>query len=286
MNSLTKNNNGSIKSLDLKVINNLCINLSDNTRESYLITGNQFNAFLNKNKHSVNSDSINSFLNSCSWKPGTRNFKMQGLKKIIINQPSYAENFILISAINEMFKKEVKKAKLSKKITDKDYLTYQQIQDLKKVSTKKLSLIIDFLFQTGCRISEMINCRIDEINTNGVAIIKVLGKGNKQRIVYCELDLIEKIKNEFRGKYYLFETKSDKQYNRQNLLKELKRTGKKINIKVNPHIFRHSCAMFLKAKGKDADYIQEYLGHADVSTTIKYYFHNRVNSDIVDLFKT
>ena len=72
---------------------------------------------------------------------------------------------------------------------------------------------------------------------------------------------------------------------RSNLWRDMKQAGIEAGFEfIHPHIFRHSCAMYLKAQGKTADYIQQYLGHEKVDTTIKYYFHHKVDRDVVELF--
>lgn len=132
----------------------------------------------------------------------------------------------------------------------------------------------------------MINIRRGDVIEGNVCKINIIGKGSKQRIVFAEKRLINDIYRVFKGSVYLFESRSGRQLNRNNISNEIKRFANKIRLKnVHPHIFRHSCAMHLKRMGKTPDFIQKYLGHADVSTTLRFYFHHEPKADTVKLFQ-
>ncbi len=143
-------------------------------------------------------------------------------------------------------------------------------------------MIVESLFWTGCRISELINIRVEDVKTNGkYAVIDVKsGKGGKQRTVYLPLEAYEKVKWLFRGKIYLFETESNKQYDRTNLYHEIKRQAKKHGYDISPHTLRHSKAMYLKdVKGMSADMVAKALGHSSVVTTLEAYFHGTPSAE-------
>ncbi len=276
--------------LDLSVVDymhnekNKNLSISPSTRNNYLVAGKQFNEFLSENDLQMDSDSIKAFLNPERWKPGTLNLKRQALVNIIQNQKNITGNFLKIAAVKELFKKDVKRIKTSKAITRDQYLTRDQIEKLKCVANSKLSLIIEFLFQTGCRVSELVNIKLEDMKFNGVVKIKIVGKGAKERVVYAKPELIEQIRNVFKGQFYLFETKTGFKYNRKNLLRDFKKIGSKAGFDISPHTLRHSLAMFLKEMGKSAQYIQKYLGHSSVATTLEYYFHENPGDEILEVF--
>jgi integrase/recombinase XerD len=262
--------------------------LSENSIESYTTTGKQLNYFLEKNELPLNIDSINSFLNSNSWNPNTINLKRQAIFNILKNQNfgdiSAKELHVIQYAMTEEFKK-IKRIKTSQHITRDEYLTQEQIYKIMEFTrNKRYHLIIEFLFQTGCRISEMIDIEMKDIILNGTAKIRVVGKGNKERVVYAKKDLVEDITRHFKSTKYLFQTKNETKLNRIRISTDVKKIGKKAGYTISPHTFRHSCAMHLKAKGKSADYIQKYLGHSKVSITMEHYFHNNPESNIMELF--
>lgn len=290
MNALTTQKDVTMSKLDLSVVetmrkgNNFSLALAEKSREVYHITGKQFNDFLAKTGQGVTGESIKAFLKSHNWQPTTFNLKRQALINIIQNQRNFQANYVLIAATKELFKKEIKRVKVSQAVTEDEYLTIEKIEKLKAVAGRRLALIIEFFYETGCRVSEAINVRWKDVKLNGVAKIEVVGKGEKQRVVYAKAELIENIKRKFNGKKYIFETRTGTQFNRRNLFRDIREVGLKAGFTIHPHTFRHSCAMRLKAMGKEADYIQEYLGHADVATTIRHYFHNKPGAEVVELF--
>lgn len=74
----------------------------------------------------------------------------------------------------------------------------------------ELALMIEFLFKTGCRISEMTNVLLTDIKPLGKGVYKITlqGKGNKQREVAVRKDLVDRIRRQFHSKQYLFESRN------------------------------------------------------------------------------
>ncbi|MBN2479237.1 MAG: site-specific tyrosine recombinase XerD [Parachlamydiales bacterium] len=136
--------------------------------------------------------------------------------------------------------------------------------------------ILELIYATGIRVSESCNLKIHDITDD---FVKVLGKGNKQRIVPIgkkALDAIdyylinfrkEKIKND-----YLFTSKNNKKIDRITIWNRIKFYAKKamINKNISPHTLRHSFATHLLENGADLRLIQDMLGHVDISTTDRY----------------
>ena len=140
--------------------------------------------------------------------------------------------------------------------------------------------LLEVLLSTGARIGEVVNIKCSDINLS-FGEIKVLGKGNKERIVYLNDYTKEAINN------YL-------NTSRRNLLKKecdylfLNHLGTKLtdrgvrviiddiikkaclNLKISPHSFRHSFATMLLNEGCDLKSVQELLGHVNLSTTSIY----------------
>lgn len=257
------------------------VSLAENSVTSYSNGVKQYLDFAKENDNGVNSDSLKGFLIEIKKvdKPATFNLKMQGIKEFLF--ATYKNNHKQLFGISELFK-ELKrdKVKIDKAVRKEDYLIQEQITELCEKLTPKLRFIVQALFGTGCRVSELLNIKLTDIKLNGKASINVVGKGNKERTVYLSLDLYGKIKGYFLGKVYLFESRTGKQLNRNNLHKEINRQCKKYGYEVHPHTFRHSYAMYLKdVKKLSADKIALALGHSDVSTTLKYYFHGVPTSD-------
>ena len=138
--------------------------------------------------------------------------------------------------------------------------------------------MLELMYSSGLRVSELINVSIHDIDTSN-CIIRIMGKGSKERIVplgdyairYIELYLKEHreklIKRELND--YLFLNNHGKKMTRQGFFKILKGIAREKNIKTefSPHTLRHSFATHLLNGGADLRSIQEMLGHSDISTT-------------------
>lgn len=139
--------------------------------------------------------------------------------------------------------------------------------------------IIEVLYSCGLRVSELIDMKISNINFR-TSIVKVDGKGNKERMIPLSKQAKTELKNYF--KFYrdyldipeenqdtLFVNKHGRPLSRVmvfNIIKELaKRAG--ITKKISPHTFRHSFASALVQGGADLRAVQDMLGHESILTT-------------------
>ena len=136
--------------------------------------------------------------------------------------------------------------------------------------------IIDFMYSTGCRVSELINVEESDIDIEE-AFVRLEGKGSKQRIVplgskvRINLENYLPLRNKDRKNKNnkLFISKSYKNLDRTAVFRIIKSTGVKagINKELYPHILRHSAATHMLEGGCDLRTVQEFLGHSSVSTT-------------------
>ncbi len=136
--------------------------------------------------------------------------------------------------------------------------------------------IIDFMYSTGCRVSELIKVEESDIDIDD-AFVRLEGKGSKQRIVplgskvIVNLEKYLELRNQFKNikNNNLFISKSYKKLDRTAVFRIIKSTGVKvgINTSIYPHILRHSAATHMLEGGCDLRTVQEFLGHSSVSTT-------------------
>lgn len=136
--------------------------------------------------------------------------------------------------------------------------------------------IIDFMYSTGCRVSELINVEESDIDIEE-AFVRLEGKGSKQRIVplgskvLINLESYLQLRNKDRKSKNnkLFISKSYKNLDRTAVFRIIKSTGVKAGIhkELYPHILRHSAATHMLEGGCDLRTVQEFLGHSSVSTT-------------------
>ena len=139
--------------------------------------------------------------------------------------------------------------------------------------------ILEIMYASGLRVSETVNLKLNNLRFDE-ALIRVTGKGNKDRIVPLGipaqrilLRYIEKVRpyllKENEEESYVFLSNNGKKLTRKRIWDIVKEAGKLAGIKKNihPHTIRHSFASHLLANGADLRIIQEMLGHADISTT-------------------
>jgi integrase/recombinase XerD len=138
--------------------------------------------------------------------------------------------------------------------------------------------MLELLYATGIRVTELIQLRTSHVDF-GLGLVRVTGKGNKQRIVPVHRQALESVKEYLetarlellKGKTSpcLFVTARGGAMTRQAFWAAVKLTGKKAGIfhNLSPHVLRHTFATHLLEGGADLRSVQTMLGHADLSTT-------------------
>lgn len=140
--------------------------------------------------------------------------------------------------------------------------------------------LLELLYGSGLRISEALSLDIDHIDLSQ-GVLKVLGKGNKERIVpitsKCReiiLRYLEQRKafNPKQGTKALFLGVRGKRLNRREALRIVERACKQASLPVfiSPHTLRHSFATHMLESGADLRVVQQLLGHSRLSTTQRY----------------
>lgn len=170
-------------------------------------------------------------------------------------------------------------AQEEKQVGEDKVLKPVEVQRLIAKSGEKVSLFVEFLAATGCRISEGLGIKVSQIKPVGAHVnIRIVGKGQKERTLRVDSELVDRIKVHFQGKTYLFETANGKPYRREYVFMQIRKSAKKILGKtIYPHMFRHTCAtQLLRMYPEDLAGISAYLGHAKVSTTADMYIHGKL----------
>lgn len=151
--------------------------------------------------------------------------------------------------------------------------TYKGIRDL---------AILSLLYESGCRVQEIIDTKVGNINFKSPSTITVIGKGSKVRTIPLSPNLIN-ILNKFIEEYklndprqYMFTNSRKEKLTRSGIgyiLDKYVQMAKKTDstlfgeIKMHPHVLRHSKAMHLLESGVNLIYIRDFLGHSSVITT-------------------
>ncbi len=130
--------------------------------------------------------------------------------------------------------------------------------------------IFEFLYKTGLRIGELENLKPKDITQDDDYILKIKGKGNKERVLRVAKNVVD----------LLYKAGFPNLPSRRQIQKEAKRVSKIIGKKVTPHVFRHSFAVRLLAEGKPITLVKNLLGHSKLDTTAIY---TNITSDSVTL---
>jgi len=135
--------------------------------------------------------------------------------------------------------------------------------------------MVSMLYATGLRRAELLNVKIEDIDSSRLMLRVNQGKGNKDRFTILSVKLLNDLRIYYRAykpKKYLFEGANGDQYSPTSLANIIKLAAKKARItkKVTPHMLRHSFATHLLEAGTDLRTIQTLLGHNSVETTQMY----------------
>ncbi len=268
------------------------LNYSENTIKNYEIDIISFDNYLsNKNKsfNALTKQDLRyylKFLDKSKYSNKTIARKLTSLRV-------YFNFLVEINAISYNIFNEIDNPKLEKKIPS--YLSYEDLSkllDSVEIDTNlglRNKLIFELIYSSGLRISEVSNLEISQINLDD-NIIKVMGKGNKERIVYYgkRLEvLLKKYLQTSRGELLngkicsnLFINRFGTKLSVRMIDKILKKICDNISFKgkVSAHTIRHTFATHLLNSGADIKSVQELLGHESLSTT-EIYTH--VSSDRV-----
>lgn len=164
-------------------------------------------------------------------------------------------------------------------ISNKDLdLMISYLQSKNSDFNVKMLAIVKFLYTSGMRISELTKVtreQFAEMLSNKQ--ITIVGKGNKERLVFMNESALEAIKNYVSNvkvkSQYLFATKEGNAMNRQSIHRQLKIVSKRAGVsadRVFPHSFRHRLGSNLNQRGMNLAEIKEILGHKQIKTTLVY----------------
>lgn len=254
----------------LKYERRVSVNTVDSYGENLLLLKN----YTNKELISLKKEDIKDFLDNVEATARTKAHYLT-----VFN--SFYKYLVFMDKIKSNPCDGIKAPKLEKKLPT--YLTNEEIAKLFNIRLTKPvdyrnKAILEVMYATGARISEVINLEVNQIDFEE-SIIRVVGKGKKERIIPLDDVAIEALDN-YINNYrpfliknetcnYVFLNKNGEKISRQMIFKILKNLANKAGItkEISPHTLRHSFASNLLNNGADLRVIQELLGHENLETT-------------------
>lgn len=254
----------------LKYERRVSVNTVDSYGENLLLLKN----YTNKDLISLKKEDIKDFLDNVEATARTKAHYLT-----VFN--SFYKYLVFMDKIKNNPCDGIKAPKLEKKLPT--YLTNEEIAKLFNIRLTKPvdyrnKAILEVMYATGARISEVINLEVNQIDFEE-CIIRVVGKGKKERIIPLDDVAIEALDN-YINNYrpfliknetcnYVFLNKNGEKISRQMIFKILKNLANKAGIikEISPHTLRHSFASNLLNNGADLRVIQELLGHENLETT-------------------
>ena len=255
------------------------LNYSEKTVKTYIESLKEFTIFLQKHNYTflnINKDIANSYkayLVSKNYEAKTSSLYLSAVR-------TFYRYLVEIKAIAANPFSGIKNPKVIKKLPN--FLNHSESESLLEMDKEKNifdirnDFIIEFLYATGLRVSELCNIKMKDISFSEKKI-KVMGKGSKERIVFYKA-IDDKLWNDYlcvRDEFlngtpsdYLLVSITGKLTTR-SVEKIVKNYALKKNIKskVTPHTLRHTFATDLLNEGADIRSVGELLGHESLSTT-------------------
>jgi integrase/recombinase XerD len=258
--------------------------LSANTVSAYRRDLVKFEGFAKKRKlmlETVSRDDLVDFL---------AGLYREGLEsKTVARHLVTLRNFFRFAQIQELIKEDPSLNLESPKIRRSlpGYLRLEEVERLLNQPDQKTALgvrdraMLEVLYSTGLRVSELVNLRVSDLDTK-TGCLRCIGKGDKERIVPVgrkALGIVEKYLREARPELLrlakgtntptLFVNRRGAHLSRVGVWKILSAYGRRAGLRVGltPHMLRHSFATHLLERGADLRSVQLMLGHADISTT-------------------
>lgn len=260
------------------------LNYSENTIKSYEIELLKYQDFLeieHIDYRKITKEEARTYLKHLD----KMKYKNRSIAKNISSIRSFYRYLVNEEKIEKNVFASIKNPKLEKKlpnyVSELDMLKildFTKEENYKKtIYTNRDLLIIELLYDTGCRAIELANIKLKDIDFVEKKI-RVLGKGSKERIVFFGEYTLDTLQNYLKDREiilgnktseYLFVSKESGSLTTRRIAQIIESVMELIGLKnnVTPHTLRHTFATHLLNNGADLRSVQELLGHSSLSTT-------------------
>jgi integrase/recombinase XerD len=232
------------------------LNYSKRTQDNYLSHISKFLKFQEKSTLHLNAQDFQTYLDNYQ-------FKSVSQQNQVINSIRFLYKEVLGKKYDKVSFKRPKSEKKLPRVIDGEFIKSK----LSKIENLKHKTILTLTYSVGLRVSEVVNLKIEDIDSKRMLIHIKNAKGRKDRVVPLSqtiLVLLREYYKEHKPREYLFNGQNSLQYSIGSCQKIYK---KYIDNNSSIHTLRHSSATGLLENGTDIKIIQKLLGHSNIKTT-------------------
>ena len=256
--------------IDLFIASKRLEGLSENSLKDYRIELNVFDRSFDKAIVQITTSDIRKYLaQNDKWKLSTVDKKLSVLKSFF---GWLVREEILLRDPTAKINPPRKEKRLPKG------LTIAELEMIREACTSlRERALIEVFYSTGCRLSELANMKKTDINIQSMSM-KVIGKGNKERVVYLSFKAMYHLKKYLNARTddceYLFITlrKPYRGMGNRAIQREIEKIESRVSIskKLTPHVMRHTFAQLSMDAGIELADLQHLMGHSNPGTTLIY----------------
>ena len=247
------------------------------TLKLYTLILTQFLSTIGKPFTQITTNDIRIYLYNYKQQRQVKNVTLDTMRRII---NSFYEWCICESLVIQNPTKNIKPIKSD--ATAREPLTPLELEYIREAcKNPREKAIVDFLYSTGCRVSELCEARLQDIDWDKKSIFIEHGKGGYSRFVYlnaeAEVSLRAYLKSRKIFSSYIFAPArkcTSEQTTPRSIQKLIKSLTKRANVdpthKITPHVFRHTTATQALHNGMPIEEVQKLLGHKQINTTLIY----------------
>ncbi len=273
---MTENNDRYIKEFTSYILSEK--GLSKNTISAYRSDLKKYFAYLDKSSLAVDTISHND-ITEFLWHEKQRDSSPRTIYRLIETLKQYHRFLVFENLVKKDPANGIAPPRIPVKLPG--LLSSREVEDLifvasgEKEREVRNRAMIEVLYATGLRVSELVGLDIESVDLK-LGYVRVIGKGNKERIIPVGKTAILWIKkylsmrktNVF-GEKGLFLSRLGKKLSRVEFWRQIKKYARLAGIakKISPHTLRHSFASHMLVGGADLRFVQEMLGHSSIATT-------------------
>lgn len=232
-------------------------NYSGRTISVYCIHVREMLTYINKPGLHITFSDIKKYIENYNYSSISKQNQVYSSIKL------YCKWILNIKRLDSIYLERPKKEKRLPKVIDKDYL----LSCINNIDNLKHKAILSVAYSVGLRVSEVINLKIEDVDSKRMVINIRNGKGRKDRVVPLTsevLNLLRSYYRKYKPKVFLFNGQASEQYTPSSCNKIVK---KYLGESYHFHLLRHSCMTHLTDNGVDLRVIQKLAGHSSSKTT-------------------